>query len=500
LRFFDGQPTGSISAKVLTNVTTTASGMIPSANDSIPEPILLPEELLNSYSSIDVLLSNNLSDAPATENQDGGGLTTTRCPEYNMTEPMLFPPVPDRSLIDDLQSSLGNSTYERMFSSCSSTCQVQLIPNCPYWELQTFDEHGNPKKVGGDEFYITFTDERRYKNQKHSLNAFHTQPFTAAAWITDLQNGCYRLDFQAAPFTASFGDQVDRGVLAVYFQYTCKIGFMGPVAKQGWKHGGNTVALYKSDVLPIAPPIRAFESPIDATRPQFEDFETLIPLGDSLLQQFLGPLGIEFPNIWKALHMDNVGLWKKELDKEIGKRSKGHLVQETTAIITDSCVWDILEDLNMTSSTLDGSPEWPVHRLALEEFLSHIHQTLPNLTVFWKSCTGMHIHIPILLASPTNKNWDWLQSRVKCLSTHRAWGLYSIQKDIIQKEISRQEEEARLPAQHIQRLFFLDVYPAYYLSAYRSRPNDGRHYTNEMNGLAVTWFGNKTLLKNSNKQ
>jgi hypothetical protein len=210
----------------------------------------------------------------------------------------------------------------------------------------------------------------------------------------------------------------------------------------------------------------------------------------------MGPLGISLPNVDKALDIDNVGLWKKELDDEVEKRSNGtHLVQETTAIVTDSCVWDILEDLKMTTSTvLDGSPEWPSHRMALAEFLRHIHQTLPNATVFWKSCTSVHIHIPIL-QNPTNEG---MHRRIKCMSTHRAFGLYSVQKDLIQKEILLQEEEARLLSsqrQHKQRLFFLDVYPAYYLSAYRSMLGDGRHYMGEMNRQVVSWFANAKRVK-----
>lgn len=453
------------------------------------------------------------SEAPTLdEDQEDGHAGPTRCPEYyNGTEPplLLFPPVPDRSINTILHKQMSNASYAKVFSSCSATCQFQVIPKCPpsHWELQTLDEHGSPKDIGGDEFYTTFTDERRYNNQQYSLNEFPTQPFTAAAWSTDLQNGRYRLDFQAPPFTTGFGlDGVERGILAIYSQYTCKVGYMGPVAKGRWRMGGSTVAFYQSDVLPIAPPIRAFDPPsIDSTRPKLEDFQTLIPFGDSLLHQFMAPLGIKLPNVNKALHMDNVGLWKKELDATVTKKSNGtQLIQETAAILTNSCVWDILEDLKMTTSTADGSPEWSSHQRAVEEFLSHIHQTLPNVTVFWKSCTGVHIHIPMLqnpiLSNLTN---DKFHRRIKCMSTHRAWGLYSVQKDVVQREIARQQGKASLlPSQdaHPQRLFFLDLYPASYLSAFRSSPGDGRHYKPELSRQVVSWFANATRVKEILKQ
>jgi hypothetical protein len=57
----------------------------------------------------------------------GDSRTVTRCRKYPTAEAILLPELPDRSLIDDLQSTLGNSTFERIFSSCSATCQVQTF-------------------------------------------------------------------------------------------------------------------------------------------------------------------------------------------------------------------------------------------------------------------------------------------------------------------------------------------------------------------------------------
>jgi hypothetical protein len=161
---------------------------------------------------------------------------------------------------------------------------------------------------------------------------------------------------------------------------------MGPPLKLQWTNGGNTVASYKSVVLPMVPPIRSFQSPIDSTRPQFEDFDTIIPIGDFLLQQFLSPLGIKFENIWKAMNTSNVVRWKRVLREEIGQ--KKDLVQEKTAIITGSCVWDLLEEQNTTTSTGDGTAEWGDHRWALQEFLYHVNRKFPNVILFWKGCTG----------------------------------------------------------------------------------------------------------------
>lgn len=426
-----------------------------------------------------------------------GSRMTPRCQEYKYRkiepiEPILFPKIPDRALVDNLRHNLSSSAFGEIFSSCSPTSQVQVVPKCPNWELQTFDEQGNPKTIGGDEFYITYTDKARYEYQnQNSSKYFHMLPFTAAAWVTDLMNGRYLLDFQASPFfTDSFTDLVESGVLAIYFQYTCQTGRMGPQRKLEWTFGGNTVASYKSGILP-APPIRSFDIPVEVGRPQFHDFDTIIPIGDSLLQQFLEPFGLHFDNIWKSLNSSNVVRWKRALREEIGK--KKHLVQETTAIVTGSCIWDILEDQNVTTSTTDGSSEWSDHRFALQEFLGHVRLKYPNVTLFWKSCTGVHIHVPVLYREHEEYQRRHMHRRLRCMSTSRAAGLYSIQKETIQREILRREKEGEVSSSCKQRLFFLDVYPAYYLSAYHARDGDGLHYGWGMNRQALSWFANASL-------
>jgi hypothetical protein len=45
--------------------------------------------------------------------------------------------------------------------------------------MQSIDVNGNNKTVGGDEFYVTYTDNNPPQNGKH----------TAAALIEDLENG-----------------------------------------------------------------------------------------------------------------------------------------------------------------------------------------------------------------------------------------------------------------------------------------------------------------------
>ena len=42
--------------------------------------------------------------------------------------------------------------------SCKPIAHLQLLPTSLYWTLQALDDEGNDKTVGGDEFYIFYTN------------------------------------------------------------------------------------------------------------------------------------------------------------------------------------------------------------------------------------------------------------------------------------------------------------------------------------------------------
>jgi hypothetical protein len=70
------------------------------------------------------------------------------------------------------------SDYDPL-ANCSVTSQVWIIQKSLLWIMQSIDVNGNNKTVGGDEFYVTYTDNNPPQNGKH----------TAAALIEDLENG-----------------------------------------------------------------------------------------------------------------------------------------------------------------------------------------------------------------------------------------------------------------------------------------------------------------------
>lgn len=79
--------------------------------------------------------------------------------------------------------------------------------------MHSVDSQGRNKTIGGDEYYVT------YKDQNVVVNAS-----TLVALVNDQQDGSYILDFVTTPLNPVPSNLTGRGMLAVYFQYSCGIG------------------------------------------------------------------------------------------------------------------------------------------------------------------------------------------------------------------------------------------------------------------------------------
>jgi len=122
-----------------------------------------------------------------------------------------------------------SSEYDPL-ASCSVTSQVRVVQNNPLWILESIDAKGNPKTVGGDEFYVTYRDD---------IVAKATE-VTAAAFIDDLGDGTYSLDFVTTPMNPIPSNLTGRGTLTVNFQYSCGIGKAHQPVKDKCTMGGAT--------------------------------------------------------------------------------------------------------------------------------------------------------------------------------------------------------------------------------------------------------------------
>ena len=189
---------------------------------------------------------------------------------------------------------------------CPMTVQIRIERKCPYWILQTIDENGDLKTVGGDEFYITYTDEysihtqpeyyktidrdmlpEKYINkvpltselissetgnvtQTATSASISVHP-TAIADITDYNNGTYRLDFITSPLNGRLHRLKGSGVLTVQFQYICGIGKLNPPIKRFFKKdsiaGSSSVYMVNRQNdgmmsrVNILPPLTIFQPP-----------------------------------------------------------------------------------------------------------------------------------------------------------------------------------------------------------------------------------------------
>lgn len=406
----------------------------------------------------------------------------------------LIPSEPDHAISSMLVASIEDSSL--LHDVCDEpTSQVRIFVKCPHWELQALNTKGLAKQNGGDEFYITYTDQA-HETKHQSVNDSstlrkRTHP-TAVAKLEDLKNGRYLVKFISSPLNHRHHRLVGRGTITVAFQYTCGIGRMAPSAKGHWKTGADTVVEH-SRAVPVLPPISPFrpsflalngiidDAGVGATstsnnrnyRPANPGF---LAFGDSLMQQFVKPLKeIELPNIGMPLNSTTVGEWiqlfQRRMDPrlrlliqslatdEIGKKTK-------VVLIVGSSTWDILEP---------QEKGFDDHKAALEKLLTYFRQAYPEtVQLVWKSPTALHVHVPKIehTRGLQKRASTAMDIRLKYMSSSRSYQLYELQAAVCRA--------LQVP--------FLDVFEASYLSADHTMPGDGRHYSEEFNSMTMTWL------------
>ena len=127
-------------------------------------------------------------------------------------------------------------------------------------------------------------------------------------------------------------------------------------------------------------------------------------------------------------------------------------------ILLNSGVWDILE-----SGPQQEFAHFEDHERALEMLISGVEKEFPDVTLAWKSLTGMHIHNVDCSQKrfPKREHRVTCLNRVKYMSSSRARYLNELQ--------------AQLMLRHPQ-VRVIQMYDQTYNSAHLSMPKDGRHY------------------------
>ncbi len=362
--------------------------------------------------------------------------------------------------------------------NCPPTVQIEMyqrvINGHKSWFIRTFDEAGNAKNIGGDEFFIDYTDW--HPEHENSDISDGIEP-DAVAIIHDFKNGTYQLDFFSTPMKVTETDKIFRpsrgkGRIKISFEYTCGIGALPQPTKVNWSASGAMYqkALYKDDFP--RPTIRNFQPP---QSPKLSKYSSVIFFGDSTMRQLsvnrIDENGEKIyfrPNI---IYSNNV---RSELTKEKMKKhflrklfifhNKELLNSDNIALVMGSSIWDLLVNDNVQGMHFQD------HLEACKDLIESVRERYPKVDVFWKSTSALHPH------------------RVNCKeATYEYHDCLNSTKYLSNSRVKILEEKQRLLMQELN-VPYLDLYTAYYLSAHYMSPGDGRHSTAILNEKILSWF------------
>ena len=357
----------------------------------------------------------------------------------------------------------------------------------PDWRLVTLDMNGQEKFVGGDEFLIAFEE----------LNS--KEP-TAIANITDQGDGNYTLHFVRSPtmeqlddhYVTSSKPSTTRGTLRVFLEHSCGLGTIPPPVKNNWTTSGAINQQYIISNISSPQVIETFVQPNSERTIDLGQYDRVVVCGDSLFGQFASQNNNHLTlkqNMYKSENVhaplnsktivahfvnhirEDIKEVYKDLEEERGVSfgsSDTDLSDRVIAnnnvriaLVVGSGVWDILADDNFNSGV-----DFENHAQACRDLISSIQQEFPQVEIYWKSMTAMHVH-----SVSAVKNWSRIK-RVFYMSNSRARRLYQLQKQIM--------NELSIP--------ILDVYAATYFAPHKTRFGDGRHYQASYNKIMTNWF------------
>jgi len=258
--------------------------------------------------------------------------------------------------------------------------------------MQSLSLDGKPKTVGGDEYYVTYTDGPG--NGKWSI--WNPSAPDAVARIVDLDDGRYELHFVQPQGPTINGPRLpismlegQGGKLDIHLEYTCSVGSLWPPAKANWVDGGHINSHWEAQLdASMVPSIEINE---DRPMPQrfgyeLKRYRTIHSVGNSMIRTFvLSPgalkrrtnIGVG-PNNPAPLNLDTLPTWLRivaELHHEESMDS------EDIALLLGSGMWDLVHG---TDENMDN------HLLAVELYINKIRLLVPRADIYWKSMTATH--------------------------------------------------------------------------------------------------------------
>jgi len=361
----------------------------------------------------------------------------------------------------------------------------------PRWILQTYSKDDVRKIVGGDEFYVTYTDTNAQPSDNFKDNQ---APPTAVAIMQDLNNGDYELSFKTPPVMESDNAYAhvpvpvpsnvsDTGTLTIYVDFTCGIGRLPVPLKVGWKTSGAIHQMLNITNVP-RPPITTFKY---SQVYDFSKYKMIAFFGDSLLRMmatdtiegrkrkdFFRPNYFYAGSVRSHLSLDTLDHWQTHFINSYN--ASVHQNWPDVAVIVGSSIWDLCPASLMSSSDSNFEPgflaqgsNFTDHFEACRQLILWIQSTYPGLKIYWRLPTTIHIHrVHCFLASKV----DACYRRTMYESRTRAHHLYNGQKALMQD----------------LNVSSLDFFEAAHLSAHHTVVNDGQHFSFEFNQYLMNHF------------
>lgn len=470
------------------------------------------EQMIMATNTTSAMMNKNKTEAAETIKETI--LTREQTNEISLSSSIVVsriysvPEIPDKSIGKLLREIIpADDAKNKSFplSSCSPTSQYKIVvmtttmsnrtqesdkqynqtkKYLEIWKVESYDELGQRKTNGGDEFQISFSHNgiaTKNNNKKFTMSAI--------AIAKDHNDGTYSLEFWTPSLSPDYcivNTCSSSGTLKFDMIYTCSIGRMTRPSKDQWKHGGylygKTYFVYN---ITAPKSILKFEGPTKHLQ-QLDDlaqFDKVICFGDSLLGNMCGYWWNKY--IFKKLNIDVQGNFGSSirpdlllnetfplLEKMHGKDLRQNNV--STAIILGSAAWEMSANLG----------PYPGHffnnTLAMyQDLVVGVRERYPNVSVFWKSPQAVH------LTALQDDCYDGPRrfaciNRVRYISNSIAQYLYEEQKRIMNK--------LNVP--------FLDVFDATYLAESWHMDQDCQHYRHWLNMRLLDYFhsGSTTII------
>ncbi|KAL3927472.1 MAG: hypothetical protein SGBAC_013074 [Bacillariaceae sp.] len=380
---------------------------------------------------------------------------------------------------------------------CPWTAQyrLELHPSAneteEYWLLQSLDNHGRPKTIGGDEMYVMY----------HHRNRTKTTP-TAVAYSLDQGDGTYRLEFHTTPFTkikninwlSSLGRQgskllregrfeakgttntgkrfkFDGGVITLFMTYTCGLGDLHHPAKKEWRTGGAIMTRYDTYV-PYPPQMRVFQAPNADEKIDLDQYHKVMIFGDSNLQ------GLWRDNIESIKNLHFI----RKPDSALQMRSMRRLFLPKIQWFVNSTIYEDENPSQHRYALMIGSACWDVvfpeqsgpdfvHHLTAMRFmlkqLKYAFGPMGNVDLYWHSGFALQLYV-------AGQEDGWFDRRpLKYMSYHRSFDLYRKQVELLKL---------------VGNITLLDFMHTTYLCGHEYIRGDARHTMPLLNRRLLTYY------------